>query len=122
MTQYVATRWYRAPELIVASHQGYGAAIDMWSVGCIFAEMLRRKHLFPGRNLVDQLGVIIRTLGIPSKKYLQNLDSENVCALIRSRLANSLLLVFLLLKFTAGSSNVLITPYQRWKTSSSEVK
>lgn len=52
MTQYVATRWYRAPELIVASRQGYGPAIDMWSVGCIFAELLRRKHLFPGNTFV----------------------------------------------------------------------
>lgn len=48
MTHYVATRWYRAPELIVSSRQGYGAAIDMWSVACIFAELLTRKHLFPG--------------------------------------------------------------------------
>lgn len=55
MTQYVATRWYRAPELIVAVRQGYGAAIDMWSVGCIFAEMFRRKHLFPGEQHISEL-------------------------------------------------------------------
>lgn len=55
MTQYVATRWYRAPELIVAGKQGYGPAIDMWSVGCIFAEMLRRKHLFPGKADGDSI-------------------------------------------------------------------
>ncbi|XP_067931955.1 mitogen-activated protein kinase 7-like isoform X2 [Watersipora subatra] len=83
MTQYVATRWYRAPELIVAGRQGYGPAIDIWSVGCIFAEMLRRKHLFPGRDLLNQLTVIFRTLGIPSKQYLQHLDSETVCGFIR---------------------------------------
>ena len=47
MTQYVATRWYRAPEIMLSLIE-YGAAVDMWSVGCIFAEMLGRKHLFPG--------------------------------------------------------------------------
>ena len=47
MTQYVATRWYRAPEIMMALIE-YGTAVDMWSVGCIFAEMLGRKHLFPG--------------------------------------------------------------------------
>lgn len=50
MTQYVATRWYRAPEILLSLLE-YGTAVDMWSVGCIFAEMLGRKHLFPGKNL-----------------------------------------------------------------------
>jgi len=47
MTSYVATRWYRAPELLML-RQSYTGAVDMWSVGCIFAEMLTRKQLFPG--------------------------------------------------------------------------
>ena len=47
MTQYVATRWYRAPEIMLSMVE-YSSAVDMWSVGCIFAEMLGRKHLFPG--------------------------------------------------------------------------
>ena len=47
MTQYVATRWYRAPELMF-QYVDYSTAVDMWSVGCIFAEMLGRKQLFPG--------------------------------------------------------------------------
>ena len=46
MTQYVATRWYRAPEMMLSVE--YTAAIDVWSVGCIFAELLDRKPLFPG--------------------------------------------------------------------------
>ncbi len=49
MTQYVATRWYRAPELMMSVVE-YTAAIDVWSVGCIFAEMLGRKQLFPGET------------------------------------------------------------------------
>jgi len=48
MTQYVATRYYRAPEIMLSLIE-YGAAVDVWSVGCIFAEMLGRKYLFPGR-------------------------------------------------------------------------
>ena len=48
MTQYVATRWYRAPELMVSVVE-YTAAVDVWSVGCILAEMLGRKQLFPGK-------------------------------------------------------------------------
>jgi serine/threonine protein kinase len=47
MTDYVATRWYRAPELLLA-HKDYTPAIDIWSVGCIFAELLKRKPLLPG--------------------------------------------------------------------------
>jgi len=47
MTQYVATRWYRAPELLLFRRQ-YTTDVDTWSVGCIFAEMLARKPIFPG--------------------------------------------------------------------------
>lgn len=47
MTQYVATRWYRAPELIISDEE-YSFAVDLWSVGCILAEMLGRKVLFRG--------------------------------------------------------------------------
>lgn len=49
MTQYVATRWYRAPEIMLTVSK-YTSAVDIWSVGCIFAEMLGRKHLFPGTS------------------------------------------------------------------------
>ncbi|XP_009695780.1 PREDICTED: mitogen-activated protein kinase 7, partial [Cariama cristata] len=55
LTEYVATRWYRAPELLLSLHR-YTRAIDMWSVGCIFAEMLGRRQLFPGRNYVHHFG------------------------------------------------------------------
>lgn len=56
MTEYVATRWYRAPELMLSLSE-YSQAIDVWSVGCIFAEMLGRKPLFPGTNYLNQLQV-----------------------------------------------------------------
>ena len=47
MTEYVVTRWYRCPELLLAPHVAYTNAVDMWSVGCIFAEMVLREPLFP---------------------------------------------------------------------------
>ena len=57
MTEYVVTRWYRAPELLLKSD--YTAAIDMWSVGCIYMELLNKRPLFPGNDYVHQLRLII---------------------------------------------------------------
>jgi serine/threonine protein kinase len=57
MTEYVVTRWYRAPELLLNSPD-YTAAIDMWSVGCIFMELMNRKPLFPGKDHVHQLRLL----------------------------------------------------------------
>ena len=54
MTEYVATRWYRAPELLIGSKE-YTKAIDIWSVGCIFAELIGRKILFKGSHYLDQV-------------------------------------------------------------------
>ncbi|KHG05791.1 Mitogen-activated protein kinase 4 [Gossypium arboreum] len=57
MTEYVVTRWYRAPELLLNCSE-YTAAIDIWSVGCILGEMMTRQPLFPGRDYVHQLRLI----------------------------------------------------------------
>lgn len=57
MTEYVVTRWYRAPELLLNCSE-YTAAIDIWSVGCILGEMMTRQPLFPGRDYVHQLKLI----------------------------------------------------------------
>ncbi|KZP33950.1 mitogen activated protein kinase-like protein [Athelia psychrophila] len=65
MTEYVATRWYRAPEVMLTFKE-YTRAIDMWSVGCVLAEMLSGKPLFPGRDYHDQLSIILDILGTPS--------------------------------------------------------
>lgn len=75
MTQYVATRWYRAPEIMFALIE-YGTAVDMWSVGCIFAEMLGRKHLFPGKDYINQLKLIIGVLGSPEQDLLDLCQSD----------------------------------------------
>lgn len=57
MTEYVVTRWYRAPELLLNSSE-YTSAIDVWSVGCIFAEIMTREPLFPGKDYVHQLKLV----------------------------------------------------------------
>lgn len=67
MTSLVVTLWYRAPELLLGT-KIYDTAVDMWSVGCIFAELLLKEPLFPGRNETDQLSRIIRLLGHPTEK------------------------------------------------------
>ncbi|VDM34375.1 unnamed protein product [Hydatigera taeniaeformis] len=61
-TDYVATRWYRAPELLVGDTQ-YGPPVDIWAIGCVVAEMLTGSPLWPGRSDLDQLFQIINTLG-----------------------------------------------------------
>lgn len=83
MTEYVATRWYRAPEIML-SHQNYTTAIDLWSVGCILAELLGRRPLFKGRDYVDQLNQILHYLGHPSEAMLQRIASPRAQQYIRS--------------------------------------
>ncbi|XP_042169990.1 cyclin-dependent kinase-like 2 [Oncorhynchus tshawytscha] len=61
-TDYVATRWYRAPELLVGDTK-YGKAVDVWAAGCLFVEMLTGEPLFPGDSDIDQLYHIIRCFG-----------------------------------------------------------
>lgn len=58
----MATRWYRAPELLVGDVH-YGPAVDVWAVGCVAAELIRGEALWPGKSDVDQLYLIRRTLG-----------------------------------------------------------
>lgn len=66
-THLVVTLWYRAPELLLGAKQ-YSTAIDMWSLGCIMAELLSKEPLFNGKAEVDQLDKIFRTLGTPNEK------------------------------------------------------
>lgn len=61
-TDYVATRWYRSPELLVGDTQ-YGPPVDVWAIGCVFAELLAGVPLWPGKSDVDQLYLIRKTLG-----------------------------------------------------------
>lgn len=65
MTQLVVTLWYRSPELLLGA-QDYDTAIDLWSIGCIFAELILRDPIFPGKGEIDQLHQIFSLLGKPS--------------------------------------------------------
>lgn len=76
MTDYVSTRYYRAPEIMLSGT--YDKAIDIWSVGCIFAEMLEGLPLFPGENHIDQFVKIVNLLGFPTPTILQNISDETM--------------------------------------------
>ena len=105
MTGYVSTRYYRAPEIMltwqkydVAGMSFYlrllmpvcrtrrsallwmrtNNAVDIWSTGCIFAEMLEGKPLFPGKDHVNQFSIITELLGTPPDDVIQTIASENV--------------------------------------------
>ncbi|CAE7233103.1 erkA [Symbiodinium sp. CCMP2592] len=67
LTEYVVTRWYRAPEVLLARSK-YGPKVDVWSVGCILYEMWTAKALFPGKNSVDQLTKVMGVLGTPTEQ------------------------------------------------------
>lgn len=66
ITNYVATRWYRAPELILGT-SNYTGAVDIWAVGCILAELYGRKPIFKGKDKTSQLFEILKVLGSPSQ-------------------------------------------------------
>ncbi|CUM68625.1 uncharacterized protein PRCAT00006352001 [Priceomyces carsonii] len=83
MTEYVATRWYRAPEIML-SFTNYTKAIDIWSVGCILAELLGGKPLFRGKDYVDQLNQILLILGTPKEDTLTKIGSVRAQNYVRS--------------------------------------
>lgn len=66
-THEVVTLWYRAPEILLGGKQ-YSTGVDMWSIGCIFAEMAQRKPLFSGDSEIDQIFKIFKVLGTPTKE------------------------------------------------------
>jgi len=74
LTQLVVTLWYRAPELLLGADE-YGFEIDIWSIGCIFAELMTREPLFYGKNEVSQLSAIFNLLGTPTRDSWPNFRS-----------------------------------------------
>ncbi|XP_065858343.1 mitogen-activated protein kinase homolog MMK2-like isoform X2 [Euphorbia lathyris] len=82
MTEYVVTRWYRAPELLLNCSE-YTAAIDIWSVGCILGEIMTREPLFPGKDYVHQLRLITELIGSPDDASLGFLRSNNARRYVR---------------------------------------
>lgn len=75
LTDYVTTRWYRAPELLL-SWPDYTTAVDVWSVGIIFAELLKRKPFLPGNNSSDQLLRIFDIIGTPTDAEIEKIPYE----------------------------------------------
>ena len=73
LTDYVATRWYRAPEILLGSPQ-YTKAVDMWAVGCILGEMLTARPVFPGSSTMNQLEKIIELTGKPGADEISKIS------------------------------------------------
>uniref|UniRef100_A0A8C7YWY8 mitogen-activated protein kinase n=1 Tax=Oryzias sinensis TaxID=183150 RepID=A0A8C7YWY8_9TELE len=77
MTGYVATRWYRAPEIML-NWMHYNMTVDIWSVGCIMAELLTGRTLFPGTDHINQLQQIMRLTGTPPASLISRMPSHEV--------------------------------------------
>lgn len=77
MTDYISTRWYRAPELLMGS-EDYTESIDMWAIGCIFAELLTRKPFLPGSDTENQMKLIVNMIGLPSQEAMDSCGGANV--------------------------------------------
>ncbi|PAA92273.1 hypothetical protein BOX15_Mlig001230g2 [Macrostomum lignano] len=75
LTEYVATRWYRAPEILLASRR-YTTGVDMWSLGCILGEMLLGKPLFPGSSTLNQIERIVSAISPPTKEEIASIGSN----------------------------------------------
>ena len=85
LTEYVVTRWYRAPELLLAPALVYSEVIDLWSAGCILAEMINRRPLFPGSGYVDQVQQIFSVIGLRDIKELGIPLSSNNASFLNSK-------------------------------------
>lgn len=82
LTIYVATRWYRPPEILLYK-SAYGKPLDMWAVGCIFAELLNRRVFFPGQSGVEQFQLILQKMGTPSDATLARIPSAKSISYIQ---------------------------------------
>ncbi|KAM0676452.1 MAP kinase [Gurleya vavrai] len=77
MSSYVQTRWYRAPELLFKSHC-YTNKVDIWSVGCIFAELVLREPFIQGTNSQDQIEKMIYVLGTPPIEIISKIEFNEI--------------------------------------------
>ena len=75
LTDYIATRWYRPPEIVLGSTK-YSKAVDMWAMGCLIGELLTGKPLLPGTSTINQLERIVAAVGFPSPADVQSLNSK----------------------------------------------
>jgi mitogen-activated protein kinase 1/3 len=87
LTEYVVTRWYRAPEVVVSA-QHYNESVDMWAVGCILGEMFLKEPVFQGEDYIDQLRVIFKVIGSPDEQDFENVlnaDAVNFIKRLKTR-------------------------------------
>ncbi|KAK6125651.1 hypothetical protein DH2020_040600 [Rehmannia glutinosa] len=89
MTEYVVTRWYRAPRYLFP-RDNYGPSVDMWSVGCILAEILGRKPIFQGTSSLHQLKLIVTVLGSQSEADLEFIDKPKAKMFVQSLLSQGI--------------------------------
>ncbi|AIO02212.1 mitogen-activated protein kinase, putative [Leishmania panamensis] len=82
LTDYIATRWYRPPEILLGSTR-YTKGVDMWSVGCILGELMLGKPIFPGRSTTNQLELICSVTGMPSSADVAATNSQFAHAMLR---------------------------------------
>lgn len=99
LTEYVSTRWYRAPELLVGS-RCYNKAIDVWAIGCMIPEMLTGRPLFPGNSNYETLAFVLKTLG-------NNLTKEQVETYQNNNNISKLGKVSVIFKFNLNRSLLL---------------
>ena len=76
LSHQVCTRWYRCPELLYGANS-YDFAVDMWSVGCIIGEMLQKWPLFKGESDIEQLCLVVTSLGTPPQTWVEKLPDYN---------------------------------------------
>ncbi|XP_044758807.1 cyclin-dependent kinase-like 2 [Coccinella septempunctata] len=106
LTDYVATRWYRAPELLVGD-QSYGTGVDIWAIGCLFAEMMTGEPLLPGESDIDQLFLIVKMIGKPCPKHLQLMSKSSALREIKAA--------------SPQSSNSLHRNFEDWPTNTLDI-
>jgi mitogen-activated protein kinase 15 len=83
LTDYVATRWYRAPEILLSSCR-YTTGVDMWACGCILGELIHGKPIFPGSSTMNQLDRILEVTGRPSAEDIQSIESPFAATMVAS--------------------------------------
>jgi mitogen-activated protein kinase 15 len=83
LTDYVATRWYRAPEILLSSFR-YTTGVDMWACGCILGELINGKPIFPGSSTMNQMDRILEITGRPSAEDVQSIQSPFAATMLES--------------------------------------
>ena len=83
LTENIATRWYRAPEILLCSNS-YGKEVDVWSLGCVLAEIFLGRPLFQGASAISQLERIFEVTGKPAREELEFVRSEASRSIVES--------------------------------------